>query len=328
MGAHFFEYVSSFFDKFNPYFEREKFIDLANIAAQYLPLHCRIKLLDLKKKGNISGYLLIKSLKTENRIPKTPFQNSSCMARGSYYSEFWLTMIASILGEPFSYESEGDGFMYHNVKPSRGNEDTLSSQSSRILLDFHTETAFHPFLPDFLLLYCLRQDRHREASTIVSSIREAVDELDPEIVNTLRQPLFKTGIDYSFGSNNGTRGNGPVLSILYGDEKDPLITFDPDLMIGLTKKAEEAQKILKSALDAKRKSILLEPGDMLIIDNRRALHGRNSFKAYYDGEDRWLQRLYVTRDLMQAEILFSKRQRIIDYNFFEEKREKIYANTA
>ena len=69
-------------------------------------------------------------------------------------------------------------------------------------------------------------------------------------------------------------------------------------------------------IDQKKEGILLEAGDLLIVDNRRAVHGRNQFQAYFDGYDRWLQRGYVTRNLQESEILFGKRERIISYDFF------------
>jgi hypothetical protein len=33
----------------------------------------------------------------------------------------------------------------------------------------------------------------------------------------------------------------------------------------------------------------------------------------YDGNDRWLQRLVVERDLLQSEIAFGKRERILSW---------------
>lgn len=41
----------------------------------------------------------------------------------------------------------------------------------------------------------------------------------------------------------------------------------------------------------------LAPGDCVFIDNFRAVHGRKSFRARYDGTDRWLKRLNITRNL-------------------------------
>jgi L-asparagine oxygenase len=41
----------------------------------------------------------------------------------------------------------------------------------------------------------------------------------------------------------------------------------------------------------------LHPGDLLIVDNMLAVHGRSEFKARHDGTDRWLKKAIVTRDL-------------------------------
>ena len=42
---------------------------------------------------------------------------------------------------------------------------------------------------------------------------------------------------------------------------------------------------------------MLEPGDLLVIDNNVAVHGRTPFVARFDGTDRWLQRTFVVADL-------------------------------
>ncbi|PIQ42373.1 MAG: hypothetical protein COV52_05240 [Gammaproteobacteria bacterium CG11_big_fil_rev_8_21_14_0_20_46_22] len=316
-GSQYFNAVGQYFDVVSPYNDVEAFVDLTSAAAESLPLLARLDLVDFKKHGNDHGYLLIKGLKTDPDLPKTPVTGEEARNRNSYYSETWLAIVANLLGEPFSYKQEGEGYLFHNVRPMKKSSEKLSSESSGILLDFHTETAFHPFMPDFLMLYCLRSDRKKEAKTIVSSTRRFIKSLSEETIAELGKKQFRTGIDYSFGNQSQARGNGPVLSVFYGDDQDPLMTFDPDLMEGLTPSAEKALQELKAAVDFAKEGVLLEGGDLLIVDNRRAVHGRNQFKAYYDGYDRWLQRTYVTRNLLQAEILFNHRERVISYDFYD-----------
>ncbi|TAK71830.1 MAG: hypothetical protein EPO11_10925 [Gammaproteobacteria bacterium] len=303
----------------NPYENLEYFIQQASLAAYSFPDYIKELLMNFKTYGNEDGYLLFRSFPYDRSLMNTPVNIEEVREKKkTFYSEFWLAAIARFLGEPFSYIQENKGNIFHNVRPTYNNKDMLSSESSTILLDFHTETAFHPYTPDFLSLFCLRSDRHKEAQTIISSIRYFQDDIDAELERILRKPLFKTGIDYSFGSVNGMRGNGPTIPILYGDSRDLLITFDPDLMRGLTDEAEMAIKTLKKIIDKHKRAVVLEEGDLIIIDNRRALHGRTYFKANFDGQDRWLQRLYISRDLTRANILFSKSERIITYKFDRE----------
>jgi enduracididine beta-hydroxylase len=57
---------------------------------------------------------------------------------------------------------------------------------------------------------------------------------------------------------------------------------------------------------------VLEPGDMLFVDNFRAVHGRRPFSARFDGRDRWLKRINVTRDLRKSRrVRGSRESRVI-----------------
>jgi alpha-ketoglutarate-dependent taurine dioxygenase len=59
--------------------------------------------------------------------------------------------------------------------------------------------------------------------------------------------------------------------------------------------------------------VILQPGDIYFIDNFRAVHGRKPFKANYDGNDRWLKRINITRDLRKSRTYRSNpTSRIID----------------
>jgi L-asparagine oxygenase len=59
--------------------------------------------------------------------------------------------------------------------------------------------------------------------------------------------------------------------------------------------------------------VTLRAGDLLVIDNAVAVHGRSSFPARFDGTDRWIQRTFVVPDLAASA---SERQgRIITTRF-------------
>lgn len=40
-------------------------------------------------------------------------------------------------------------------------------------------------------------------------------------------------------------------------------------------------------------AVSLAPGEVLVVDNDLAVHGRVPFRARYDGSDRWLKRASV-----------------------------------
>ncbi|MCB1149674.1 MAG: TauD/TfdA family dioxygenase [Chlamydiia bacterium] len=266
------------------------------LGAHALPLEIRDRLYDFRCKGNEEGYLLFDNLPVDQ-------------------SRETLLAFGSLLGDPYSYVQEGNGSLIHDVTPVPSFEKEISSKSSLIDLDFHTELVFHYFVPDYLMLFCLRGDRNKEAKTYVSSIREVFSELSEDLRETLQKPMYVTGIDHSFGNLESCKGNGRIVAILHGDSADPLLNFDPDMMVCNAEEGRQALAELKEILYRNKHTHHLEAGQLLIIDNKRAVYGRSSFKPYYDGEDRHLQRLFVTKDLARAQEIFGKNERIITYSF-------------
>ena len=141
---------------------------------------------------------------------------------------------------------------------------------------------------------CLREDPN--ASTTYASLKDIVASLDEETISCLKEPLFITAIDESFR----TRGepNKSILLPILTETSDGLsICFDEFYMRGKTFQAQEALDKLLEAIKQNTKEIVLHTGDVVVLDNRRLVHGRRSFKARYDGTDRWLLRILV-RDKM------------------------------
>lgn len=296
--------------------EREQFLLRAELAFHELPRSLRQTIVQFKHHANDCGALLITGLPADPCLPATPIDSRTSPEKRSYLSEFWLSVFGSALGDPMAYSQEKDAELFQDVAPTPSNEAELSSESSKILLDFHTETAFHPFMPDYLLLYCLRPDHERRAATLISSARMMVPRLPLKYRAVLFENMFRTGIDYSFGARSGGSTAGPVTPVLYGSPYDPFIKFDLDLMEGLTEDARQALVALKDAAKETQIGMYLNEGSLLIVDNRRAVHGRTQFTPRYDGFDRWLQRLYVVRDLALAEEDRRRNERIIETEFF------------
>jgi hypothetical protein len=299
----------------NPYEDIEQFILQAKLIFHELPKRIRRRLVEFQKSGNLQGAVLVRGLPVDPALPMTPSDSRRCPSKITWASELWSTVFSTPFGDLISYAQEKDGEIFQNICPTPKNAKMLSSESSSTLLDFHTEVAFHPFMPDYLSLYCLRQDHDRVARTLVAGVRKIDPLLTPSQRLVLQQPVFETGIDFSFGSPNAKQGGGLVCPVFYGDNSDPYIRFDPDLMIGKTDEASEIIRILKSIVNQVADYVLLEPGDLLIVDNRRAVHARTEFTARYDGKDRWLQRTCIVRSLVDSAVDRRHGERIIRTEF-------------
>lgn len=283
----------------NPYTDTEEFLFDCEMRADELPRFMRRSLLEFQVHSNTHGILLLRGLPVEPNLHqiRTPLNAQRSPDKTTDVSERCLAMIGSRLGHLVSYIQEKNGDLFQNLAPVKASETIQASTGSKTRLQFHRETVFHPFPPEYLLLFCLRPDHDRIAETTYASISHALPLLSDLHRQLLFQPLYSTGIDYSFGNLETVKGNGPVLPVLYGNPADPFLNYDEDLMVAITPEADAALAALKQAIASVYRSVKLDSGDLLCIDNRRTVHGRSSFSPRYDGFDRWLQRSFVVRDL-------------------------------
>jgi L-asparagine oxygenase len=283
----------------NPYQETEEFLLDCEMRADEMPRFVRRALLEFQVRSQPEGILLLRGLPIDPGLyhVHTPTNAKRATEKTTFVSERCLAMIGSRLGHLVSYIQEKNGDLFQNLAPVQGQEKVQSSSGSKTRLQFHRETVFHPYAPEYLLLFCLRPDHDSVAETTYASVNQALPLLSAEHRALLFQPLYRTGIDYSFGNTQTIKGNGPVLPVLYGNPDDPFLNYDEDLMAALTPAAGAALDALKQAIAQVYKGIKLNTGDLLCIDNRRTVHGRSAFTPRYDGFDRWLQRAFVVRDL-------------------------------
>jgi L-asparagine oxygenase len=301
----------------NPYRETEEFLFDCEMRADEMPRFVRRALLEFQVHSNSEGILLLRGLPIDPGLyyVPTPPDAQRSPEKTTYVSERCLAMVGSRLGHLVSYIQEKNGDLFQNLAPVKANESIQVSSGSRTRLQFHRETVFHPYPPEFLLLFCLRPDHDRAAETTYASIKHALPLLSEQHRELLFQPLYHTGIDYSFGSPEAESEERRVLPVLYGPHCDPYLNYDEDLMEALTPEANEALEALKAAIASVYKGIKLDTGDLLCIDNRRTVHGRSSFTPRYDGRDRWLQRSFVVRDLGLSAVDRLPGERIIRTKF-------------
>lgn len=203
-----------------------------------------------------------------------------------------LVLCAMGLGEVVAYRPEKRGAVVQNVVPVPGCEKLQSNAGSEVL-EMHVENAFHAYRPDFVTLSCLRADHGGNAKLKVACIRKALALISLADWEVLSSPRFQTSPPPSFGDYGE---NAPVHPVLAGAQDDPNLRVDFASTQPLDKRAASAIATLREALGAVCVTIPLAPGELAIVDNRVAVHGRTAFTPQYDGYDRWLQRVFVHLD--------------------------------
>lgn len=265
----------------------ESFVAQASAFGRGLPASVTDGIRRFRAMSHPSGALLVRGLPV-GEVPATPAQPTAPTAKDTT-SERTLLAVASLLGEPVGYQPELGGRLVQNLVPTRANQDRQTSTSSSVPLLFHTETAFHPYRPAYLALLCLRGDP--AADTTLASIHEVWPHLSARCRDVLFEPRFRTAIDESF-LNGRDNVLGPPLPVLR-DRANPTMVFDEDLMVGVDAEATAALAELGAATSACHARVNLRAGDLLVVDNARAVHGRSPYAPRFDGSDRWLQRTFV-----------------------------------
>lgn len=255
-----------------------------------------------------SGLIVLRDIAI-GELPPTPRHPTDPIEKDDS-TETALLAVAEMLGEVVGYGPEHGGCLVQNIVPVKGQAAAQISTSSHVELKFHTEAAFHPHRPRYILLLCLRGDQR--ASTTVSAILGALPFLSPCQIATLLEPRFRCYVDQSYlhGRSNVL---GPPVPVLSGDLAKPTMIFDEDLMVGTDPEADDALRSLGIALRCHHTGVVLEAGDLAIIDNAVAVHGRSSFEPRFDGTDRWLQRAFVVESL--APSAGERSGRVITTNF-------------
>jgi L-asparagine oxygenase len=269
-----------------------RFVAAAGTATRTLPAEVHDALVAFADRADRSGALLLRGAPV-GEVPPTPPSPTSA-GGANPWSEFALLTVARRLGQPVGYQPEHGGRLVQNIVPTQQGATLQVSTSSRVTLMFHTETAFHPHRPRYLLLLCLRGDP--SAVTTLASIHDIVDVLPESTVAVLREPRFRTAVDASFldGRPSPLTDPRPILS---GTAEEPTFIFDEDLTTGIDEESQAAVEAVIAAIREVEGGVVLEAGDLLVVDNNVSVHGRSPYEPRFDGTDRWLQRTFVVSDL-------------------------------
>jgi Fe(II)/alpha-ketoglutarate-dependent arginine beta-hydroxylase len=298
--------------------ENPELIRRAPVLARSLPLHL-LEFLTEFRIAEPSAVCLVSGLATdEEQLGPTPAHwRDSQYDSPAFAQEIFFLLCASVLGDVFGWATQQDGRIMHDVLPIRGHEHYEIGSNSLQPLSWHTEDAFHPCRGDYVALMCLKNPD--QAETVVADAGDL--DLSTLDVEALFEPQFTQMPDNSHKPQNAAESTGdPAVDrlrarsfalieswnedperrpLLFGDSRAPYMALDPYHMKtdGWPDRSLTAYQGLCDQIEARLRSVALRPGDTVFIDNFRAIHGRKSFQPRYDGSDRWLKRLNITRNL-------------------------------
>ena len=246
-------------------------------------------------------YLLLKRFINLNNLPATPTDDSLPPLLQ------WRTAASALLGSLLisrhhaaSFRDEMNGRLSHMVMPANHNQ--ASYNRSTRLLNFHTEvldglfqeevTSIGPALsPEVLGFVCLRNNSN--IRTTLLPLNKLLENLPDKIIEIMMKPIF-TLSSQAYSERKLVVPNVPLIRML---EKGYLgIRYNHNRLKASSAAGEYALNFIKNLIDSNISTtgIALAPGDILLVNNRACLHGRDSIidSANFDGQDRWLIRMY------------------------------------
>jgi L-asparagine oxygenase len=219
----------------------------------------------------------------------TPAHWSETSSQVARAYEFWLALLLAQLGDFIGFAESQGGALRRNVLPLQKDEHRQTGYGSRTELELHVDDAVDDDRGDAFGLLCMHPG-HQAAPTMIAPV--AALDLSALDLDTLLRP------QYTFIAD-GLRWDRPVL---FGDRESPYIRMDMPFT-EIAPEAVDARKAVTELWAALRDvavDVTLARGETLLIDNLRCVHGRRAFDPQYDGGDRWLIKMTVTRDLRRS----------------------------
>jgi L-asparagine oxygenase len=269
----------------------------AEDAGRLLPDRIYPALRRFRRQTSGPGALLVRNMPTDTRLCATPQDGTLGHWSELPVATYAQLAAASAVGDVIAYADEKSGNLIQDIVPLRG-ERERQENSGTVYLELHTENGFHPHKPDFITLLCLRPDHEREGITVVAGVAEALPRLADQCVAMLRRPMFRLQVSSSF--REGSQLSIGPLAVLTGPAEAPELLADFHAMSPMTAEAGAALDEMKAAILAVLRGATLDTGDLLVINNRTAVHGRTSFSARYDADERWLRRCFAVADIRRS----------------------------
>lgn len=228
-------------------------------------------------------------------------QKDPTTTKTSLEYEMVVMLYGTVLGSVFGWATQQEGHIVNDIIPMETFADQQVGASSKVELAWHTEDAYHPGRADFICLFCLRNPTG--APTTVASIVDINSR--QALPAALFEPCVRIAADDAqaagaeeAGIEDWTESAVKPMPILSENGSGLQMCVDPAYMSVASEDegVRDAVTGFCQTIDEHLTEVVLKPGDLLILNNHRAVHGRRPFKPTYSGRDRWLKRVNVARD--------------------------------
>ncbi len=196
-----------------------------------------------------------------------------------------------------------------NVQSVKKSEDLAYTNKA---LTAHTDNPYRKPIPGIQILHCIKNDSKGGHSTITDGFAVA------EYLRRKHKNFFKllatVKIRFTYTSKNTFLENWGETIELNKDSSLKRVRLSPRLDYVPVLKKNELNKFYKARsffikLCNSKKFMIdfkLEPGDMMLMDNYRTLHGRTSYTMKVG--ERHLQGCYIDHDSAESKMKFLKRK--------------------
>lgn len=281
------------------------YCELARRAARDFPSQLRHWFRGFVRDGSETGYALVKGIDV-GRVPPTPRDNTGGAGRLTMPATL-ATCFAEMAGGAVAYEAEPPGALHQDLVAADQRRHPGASYFARESLDSqaeecegHTEQCFtKPELtPAFVLEACLRGDPAASIHTLTA--RQLLRHLKSEEVQLAQERRWIAPIGEPYQRYVSNRWEMRDVSILEDVEGgNPKLRFDPNLR-STTPQAEDLRLKVRTIYREHRNSLVLQPGQLVALDNLHAMHGRSAYRAQNDGGDRFVVRMLAMTHLKES----------------------------
>ncbi len=196
--------------------------------------------------------------------------------------------LASVLGTPISDPDVRGGAVVQDIYPTNKNRlEADSSYGSEAVFTFHNDQSYLPEgrVPDYVTLACVRN--LEGAATRVADVNSIVERLADEDIAELSKEQYVFKHTYHKGTEAERDGNKQSAVLLANGQIRLGVAME-----SLTEPADKALDRLRRAVGEVAVDYVLSPGEVLVLPNKRTVHGRESFTMQGSAaERRWLTRI-------------------------------------